>query len=89
MRTQVSNLNSYLAVPSIKKGTFKEPIMGFHWTVIKGNKNWKYFVFKLITLWCYMLLHLAENFLTEIFGVYTILEYVGSSQKRHKKGSSE
>lgn len=36
-----------------------------------------------------MLLHLAEKLLTEIFKAYTILEYVGSSQKGHRQGSSE
>lgn len=63
--------------------------MAFHQTVINGNKNWNYFAFKFITLLYYMLLHLAKNFLTEIFGVYTILEYVDASQKGHRRGSSE
>lgn len=36
-----------------------------------------------------MVLHLIENFLTEIFWVYPIPQYAGSSQKGLRQGSSE
>lgn len=84
-----SNLNSHPAVPSPRSWTFKQSIMVFHWAVTEGNNKWKHFAFLFPILWYSVLLHLIENFLSEIFWVYTILQYMVSSQKGHRQGSSE